>query len=184
MGIESYEYYIGRDMDTERIWTETNDWVPHAKVSATCIDVAVPGITGPDRCQLNFTTLYDPDAMNKAALTKYDYLPENERFANVMIDYFENATGAKVRDHIEELVIATPATFTRYTDAFRGNIYGYVCSAIDGAVPRTLAQEEERYIPGLDFIGGAGYRAHGYSSAMTNGYAVAGVVLSKLGGEQ
>ncbi len=184
MGIDSYEYFIGRDMDTERIWTETNAWVPHAKVSATCIDVAVPGITGPDRCQLNFTTLYDPDAMNKSGITKYDYLPENERFANVMIDYFEQSTGARIRDHIEEIAIATPATFTRYTDAFRGNIYGYVCSAIDGAVPRTLAQEEERYIPGLDFIGGAGYRAHGYSSAMTNGYAVAGVVLSKLGGDQ
>lgn len=184
MGIDSYEYFIGRDMDTERIWTETNDWEPHTKVSATCLDVAIPGFTGPDRCQLNFTTIYDPDALHKSGMTKYDYLPENERFANVLIDYFEKSTGAKIRDHIEELVIATPATFTRYCEAFKGNIYGYVCSAIDGAVPRTLAQEKERYIPGLDFVGSAGYRAHGYSSAMTNGYQVAKVVLEKLGGAE
>ena len=99
-----------------------------------------------------------------------------------MIDVFEEFTGAHIRDHIQEISIATPATFTRYAEAFRGNIYGYVCSAIDGAVPRTLAQEEERFIPGLDFVGSAGFRAHGYSSAMTNGYQVAQVVLAKIGG--
>lgn len=180
MGIESYEYFIGKDMNTHRIWTETNEWVPHAKLSATCPDVAIPGITGPGRSQLNFTALYDPSAMDQAELDKYSYLPEKERFANVMIDYFEKTTGARIRDHIEELSIATPATFNHYTGAPYGNIYGYVCSAVDGAVPRMLQQEEERFIPGLDFIGGAGIRAHGYSSVITNGYTCAGVALAKL----
>jgi prolycopene isomerase len=184
MGIESYEYFMGPDMDTERIWRESNEWKPHAKVSATCIDVAIPGMTGPDRCQLNFTTIYNPDAMHNAAPSKYDYLPENERFANELIDYFEKVTGAKIRDHIEELVIATPATFARYSNAFRGNIYGYTCTALDGAVPRKLRAEEERYIPGLDFVGSAGVRAHGYSSVITNGYDVAGDALEKMGGAQ
>lgn len=182
MGIESYEYFVGENMDTERIYTTTNNWVTHHRVSATCPDVAIPGFSGPDRCQINLTSMYNPDAMNKSNMTKYDYLSENERFANNMIDTFEEISGARIRDHIEEIAIATPATFTRYTEAFRGNIYGYVCSAIDGAVPRTLAQEKERYIPGLDFIGSAGYRAHGYSSVITNGYQVANVVLAKLGG--
>ena len=182
LGIDSYEYFIGRDMDTDRIWTETNKWVPHAKLSATCPDAAIPGMTGPDRCQLNFTALYDPEAMNAANPDKYGYLSEKERFANVMIDYFEETTGARIRDHIEELAMATPATFNRYTGAPKGNIYGYVCSAVDGAVPRMLRAERERYIPGLDFIGGAGVRAHGYSSVITNGYASAGAALEKLGG--
>lgn len=184
MGIESYEYFIGNDMNTERIYNESNEWCPHAKVSATCIDVAIPGMTGPDRCQLNFTTLYDPKAMHNSGITKYDYLPENERFANVLIDYFEKTTGARIRDHIEELAIATPATFTRYTNAFRGNIYGFPCTAVDGAVTRMLRAEEERYIPGLDFVGSAGIRAHGYSSVITNGYDIAGVALEKMGGAE
>ena len=87
------------------------------------------------------------------------------------------------REHIEEIAIATPATFTRYANAFRGNIYGYPCTAVDGAVTRVLRAEEERYIPGLDFVGSAGIRAHGYSSVITNGYDIAGVALEKLGGE-
>ena len=184
MGIESYEYFLGANMDTERIYQNTNLWQTHHRVSATCPDVAIPGFSGENCCQINLTSMYNPDAMNKSSLSKYDYLPENERFANNMIDVFEEISGARIRDHIEEIAIATPATFTRYTEAFRGNIYGYVCSAIDGAVPRTLAQEKERYIPGLDFVGSAGYRAHGYSSVMTNGYQVAGIVLAKLGGEE
>ena len=184
MGIDSYEYFVGKDMDTERIWAETNEWVPHAKLSATCPDVAIPGLTGKGISQLNFTALYDPEAMDRAKPGKYDYLSEKERFANVMIDYFEETTGARIRDHIEELALATPATFNRYTGAPKGNIYGYVCSAVDGAVPRMLAAEKERYILGLDFIGGAGFRAHGYSSVITDGYACAGVALEKMGGAE
>ena len=184
MGIESYEYFVGANMDTEQIYNNTNIWQTHHRASATCPDVAIPGFSGPDRCQINLTSMYNPDAMNKSNIDKYHYLPENERFANNMIDVFEKISGARIRDHIEEIAIATPATFTRYTEAFRGNIYGYVCSAIDGAVPRTLAQEKERYIPGLDFVGSAGYRAHGYSSVITNGYQVANVVLAKLGGDK
>ncbi|MBQ5671951.1 MAG: hypothetical protein IIV43_06315 [Oscillospiraceae bacterium] len=140
-------------------------------------------MTGPDRCQLNFTTIYSPEAMHKNCPTKYEYLEQNEAFANCLIDYFESATGARIRDHIEEIAIATPATFTRYANAFRGNIYGYPCTAVDGAVTRMLRAEEERYIPGLDFVGSAGIRAHGYSSVITNGYDIAGVALEKLGGE-
>ena len=54
--------------------------------------------------------------------------------------------------------------------------------SVKPSVPRTLAQEKDRFIPGIDFVGSAGFRAHGYSSVITNGYQVAGVVLSKLGG--
>ena len=184
MGIESYEYFVGENMDTENIYKNTNQWMTHHRVSATCPDVAIPGFSGPDRCQINLTGMYSPEAINKSGLNKYNYEQDKERFANNMIDVFEEISGARIRDHIEEIAIATPATFTRYTEAFKGNIYGYVCSAIDGAVPRTLAQEQERFIPGLDFVGSAGFRAHGYSSVMTNGYQVANVVLAKLGGDK
>ena len=182
MGIESYEYFCGRNMDTEEIYKATNSWQTHHRVSATCPDVAIPGFSGPGRCQINLTAMYNPDALHNSGLTKYDYLADKEKFANNMIDVFEEMTGARIRDHIVEISMATPATFTRYAESFRGNIYGYTCTAIDGAVPRTMNQEKERYIPGLDFVGSAGFRAHGYSSVMTNGYQAANVVLAKLGG--
>ena len=183
LGIDSYEYFIGHNMDTEEIYNATNTWQPNHRVSATIPDVAIPGFTGPDRCQMNLTAMYSPEAIESSDLTKYNYEEIKERFADNLINNFEEGTGIKIRDHIEEIAVSTPVTFTRYTEAFRGNIYGYACTAIDGAVTRTLAQEKERYIPGLDFVGSAGYRAHGYSSVMTNGYQVANVVLAKLGGE-
>lgn len=183
LGIESYEYFIGANMDTEEIFTATNTWQMNHRVSATCPDVAIPGFSGPGRCQVNLTAMYSPEAIDRSDLSKHDYETVKEQFADNLINNFEKGIGISIRDHIEEIAIATPVTFSRYAEAFRGNIYGYACTAIDGAVPRTLAQEKERYIPGLDFIGSAGYRAHGYSSVMTNGYQVANVVLAKLGGE-
>ena len=182
LGIDSYEYFIGHNMDTEEIYNATNTWQPNHRVSATIPDVAIPGFSGPGRCQMNLTAMYSPDAINKSDMSKYDYELIKEKFADNLIKNFEEGTGIRIRDHIEELTVATPATFTRYTEAFRGNIYGYVCTAVDGAVPRTMNQEQERFIPGLDFVGSAGFRAHGYSSVMTNGYQVANVVLAKLGG--
>lgn len=182
MGITHYEYFIGKDMDTERIFRDTQEYAPHPKLSATCADVAVPGFSGEGRCQLNFTCLYDPDAMSGKHTDKYNYLPEKERFANVMIDYFEEMTGARIRDHIEEIEISTPATYVRYSGAFKGNIYGYVCDAIDGVVPRILQAEAERYIPGLDFVGGAANRAHGFSSCITSGHDAGMVTLRRLKG--
>lgn len=184
LGIDSYEYFIGHNMDTEEIYNATNTWQPNHRVSATIPDVAIPGFSGPGRCQMNLTAMYSPDAINKSEMSKYDYELIKEKFADNLINNFEEGTGIKIRDHIEELTVATPSTFTRYTEAFRGNIYGYVCTALDGAVPRTMNQEQERFIPGLDFVGSAGFRAHGYSSVMTNGYQVANVVLAKLGGAE
>ncbi|MDR2672673.1 MAG: FAD-binding protein [Coriobacteriales bacterium] len=182
MGVTSYEFFFSEDMDTSRIYRMSKQWQVSNKVSVTCPDMAIPGLSGPDRCQMNFTCLYDPDAM-RGHTDPATYQRNKEEFANALIDQFENITKARIRPHIEEIEISTPATYVHYSATPKGNIYGYEMTVVDGIVPRTLAIHEEQYVPGLDFVGGYGRRAHGFSSSITNGYDTAVDTLKQLGGE-
>lgn len=180
MGITSYEFFFNEDMDTNRIYRQSKEWAVSTKYSVVCPDVAIPNLTGPDRCQINFTCLYDPDAMI-GHTDPLQYRENKERFAGELIDLFEKSSGARIRDHIEEIEIATPATYVRYAGVPKGNVYCYEITPEDGIVPRTLAMQEEQFIPGLDIVGGFGRRAHGFSSSITNGHETALDTLKKLG---
>jgi prolycopene isomerase len=180
MGIESYEVFVNDDLDQERIYRDSKKWQVPAKFSVTCPDVAIPGLTGPDRCQINFTMLLDPEAM-VGHTDPLHYMEDKERFANELINQYEKKTGARIREHIEEIEVATPATFHRYGSNPKGNTYCYEMSVVDGIVPRMLALEEEQFIPGLDFVGAYGRRALGYSCSITNGHDTAMDTLKKLG---
>lgn len=183
MGITNYAYLIGEDYDTRRIYKESKEWKPPTMASICCPDVIHPGFTGPDRCQLSFTSLYDPDAM-RGHTDPLHYMEDKEKFANAFIDLFESRTGAKIRDHVEEIEIVSPASYARYSSTPLGNIYGYEVSPVDGAVLRTLLVEEEQYIPGLDFVGTYGRRCHSFGCGIVNGLEVTKDTLKKLGKEK
>jgi prolycopene isomerase len=180
MGITHYEVFLNEDMDSARIYRKSKEWAVSTKLSVTCPDIAIPGLTGPDRCQVNFTCLYDPGAMI-GHTDPLHYMEDKEGFTSDLIDLFEKQTGARIRDHIEEIEIASPATFLRYATNPKGNVYCYEITPVDGVVTRTLAMQEEQFVPGLDFVGAYGRRALGYSSSITNGHDTALDTFKKLG---
>lgn len=181
LGIDSYEYFIGDHLHTEKIAEIIKHWVNHPKLVVTCSDVAIPGCSGEGRCQLDFAETYHPDAFLEA-MDKYKYLERNEELADYLIDRFERATGTSIRGHIEEISISTPATYARYTNSLRGNIYGYEQTALDGIILRTLCMEKERFLKGIDFVGGGTFRTVGYSSVISAGIRVADDAITELRG--
>ena len=85
-----------------------------------------------------------------------------------------------IKEHIEEIEIATPQTFARYTKTHNGIIYGYEPESWDSVVPRLMCMNDEKHIEGLEFAGGFGRRAHGYSSALEEGKLAAMLTLQEL----
>lgn len=179
LGITSYEYFIGDHLHTEKIAEKIRHWVKHPKLVVTCSDVAIPGCSGEGRCQLDFAETYHPEAFIEV-MDKYKYLEQKEEMADYLIDRFEKATGATIRNHIEEISISTPATFLRYANAMKGNIYGYEQTALDGIILRTLCMEKERFLKGLDFVGGGTFRTVAYSSVISSGVKVAEDTIKEL----
>jgi prolycopene isomerase len=124
------------------------------------------------------TTLFKPDAWKN--VRPKEYLKIKNEIADGLITQFEKATGAPIREHIEEIEVASPETFARFTRTYNGIVYGYEPESWDSLVPRLMSMGQDQYIEGLEFAGGFGRRAHGYSSSISDGYTAALLTLQKL----
>lgn len=179
LGLDSYSYFIYPDMDTKKQHslmsrTETND-----VQAAICLNAANPEASPEGTCILSMTTLFNSDCWSE--VTAEEYFSKKEEFASHMIDVFEKATNIRIRDYIEELDIASPESFARFTGTPQGTIYGYHSQDWDGALQRamSLAAEAEKGIKNLYFASGWGEKLLGYSSALTAGRDCAVRILRK-----
>jgi len=110
-----------------------------------------------------------------------DYVKTKNDIAAALIKQFEEATGVAVRERIEEIEVATPVTFARYTGAFDGGIYGYEPDVWDSVPARIMHLQNERFVKGLEFAGGFALMGHGYSPSLLSGRAAALATLAQMG---
>lgn len=176
LGLKDYSYFIYPDMDTVKQFKrmavpETND-----VQNTVCLNAVNPQASPEGTCMLCMTTLFTSDYWGN--VSPESYYEEKEKFALHMIDVFEKATGVKIRDCIEEIETASPATFARFTDATDGVIYGYLGKKHDGVVARRT-EKPGPSVKGLHFAGGYGHMLLGYSSALSSGRSVAHKILSE-----
>ena len=176
LGLSDYSYFISPHMNTERIYESGKHLDDPLMQASVCLNNAVPDCSPPGTSILSLTTLFHPEAWKDVA--PEEYIRVKNTIAEKMILRFEAATGTGIRGHIEEIEVATPQTFARYTGAISGNIYGWEPEPWDSIVSRAIAEKEEQYIRGLYFAGGFGYRCHGYSGSLFSGRKAARDILS------
>ena len=126
------------------------------------------------------TISYTDDAW--ADVTEENYMDTKRAVAEQMIDNLERIMGFKIREHIEEIEIASPVTFARYMGSPQGSIYGYSSLKWDGMSSRTLAAGMEQTIPGLYFVGGHGSSLSGYFPTYTSGNKAAFQIMGYVRG--
>ena len=112
-----------------------------------------------------------------------DYKRYKNAIAEKYILDYEQLSGINIREHIEEISIATPVTFARYLGTPDGTIYGYKLSGWDNLLSRISCEKDEYTIPGLTFCGGHAFRGDGYSSAYVTGDTVGRRIVKKLKGD-
>ncbi|MDZ4131698.1 MAG: hypothetical protein U1E11_01030, partial [Dethiobacteria bacterium] len=127
---------------------------------------------------LSSTTLVGPEVWSKVAMGGYSKL--KEKIARGMIEKMSYYLDSPLADCIEELELATPQTFARYTGAYRGVMYGYEQDPWDSVVARSMNAAAEKYIKGLEFAGGFGSMGHGYAPSIISGRAAAATVMHRL----
>jgi phytoene dehydrogenase-like protein len=165
-------------MDTDYLYDSLIE-LDIPKVQATiCLNNAIPECSPPGTCIVSITSAFRPGAWDK--VRPEEYFEIKTKIAEGLIKEFENATGVKLMEHIEEIEIATPETFSRFTGTYNGVIYGYELDSWDSIIPRLQAMNEEKHIEGLEFCGGFGKRGHGYSSSLKDGETAALLTLQSL----
>ena len=180
LGLEDYSYFIAPHMDTDQLYGKIYDLKADGIMQASvCLNIANPDCSPAGTTILALTAGFRSEAW--ADVTPRDYFRVKTSVAEKLIDQFERATGTRIRDHIEEIEIATPQTFARYTGAHDGIVYGYEPEPWDSIVPRALAADSETYFDNLQFCGGFSFRCHGYGSSILSGKAAVEKVLGKMG---
>ena len=171
LGLNEYSYFVYANMDTDELYDSLKT-LDAPKMQATlCLNNALPDCSPPGTSIVSITTLYRPEAWRD--VRPQDYVKVKNRIANDLIAHLEQATGAPIREHIEELEVATPQTFARYTGSYQGAIYGYEPEPWDSLIPRLMSMQDDRHFDGLEFCGGYAFRCHGYSSSFKSGQTVA-----------
>jgi prolycopene isomerase len=177
VGLKDYGYFLmnGSSDEIYESWSELKK--PEGQASL-CLNNALPDCSPPGTCLVSITTLFRPEAWKDVKPEEYFKL--KSKLAGELISDLEKATGASIKEHIEEIEIATPQTFARYTKTHNGIIYGYEPESWDSIMPRMMCMNDEKHIEGLEFASGFGRMAHGYSSALEEGNLAAMLTLQEL----
>lgn len=178
LGINNYSYHIYDTTDTEEIYESFKTLNPPKAQATICLNNVLPDCSPPGTCILSITAFFLPEAWEH--VSSEDYFNLKNRIARHLINTFEFATKTSIRDHIEEIEIATPQTLARYTGTFGGSAYGYETDPWDSFMPRLMEMENEKYVKGLQFCGGFSANCQSYTNALLSGQIVAFLTIQDL----
>lgn len=181
IGIEDYTIFLSTTGDSRVICDEskTRNGKEYA-LDICCLNIAVPDCSPKGTTQMVLTIAYTGDAW--ADVNEENYMKIKREVADEMIDNLEHVMGYKIREHIEEIEIASPVTFARYMASPQGSIYGYCSLKWDGMSTRMLVAGMEQTIPGLFFVGGHGTSLSGYYPTYTSGNRTAFQIMGYVRG--
>ena len=168
LGIKDYAVFINSSTDNPTLVKNCASRDTTDDFSANCLNIPVPDASPEGTCILYFTNMFSEDAF--ADVTPDNYRKIKHDYAKRLIERYESATGIEISSHIEEIVIATPVTFARYVGTPQGTVFGYYPGDWDGMMSRTMAEETEKTIPGLSFVGGHGTRLSGFAPSYMTGF--------------
>jgi prolycopene isomerase len=182
LGLKDYSTFLYDTSDSRRLYEDFSRPGRPSMQATLCLNAALPDCSPPGTTIVSMTALPKPEAWKDIA--PEDYFEIKSEVASAMIADFEAATGAHIKEHIEEIEIAAPPTYSRYANSFQGLIYGYETFGADGIIPRILMMDEDLPIKGLRTASAYGARSLGYSSAMLNGRTMALYALEEMAGDE
>lgn len=177
LGLKDYSVFILRDsrLDSPLNAPTTDDIRCQAVV---CLNRGVPDCSPEGTCIVTLTTLMEGDAWD--TVTPQNYVETKNAIARRLIEEAEDELKVSLTPYIEEIEVATPATFANYAKAYNGVIYGYEQPPWDSFLIRSMTRKEEEKIRGLVFASAWGFRGAGYSSTYSCGEQVGRRVAQKM----
>ncbi len=167
LGIKDYSVFLEPHCSAKGQYENSFSLGGTGWVIVNCLNTLIPETSEKGTSELFFTTSIYGDIWSK--VKPKEYKKTKLKIAEEMIDYYEKTLGVSIKEHIEEIEIASPATFARYLSSPNGTPYGYQGHPWDSVIPRVVFNEKERSIVGLRFCGAHDERMDGYGSAYFSG---------------
>lgn len=177
LGIDKYTYFVNcfnnrNALNGSRRFTGTDT------VGAVIYNVANPEISPEGTTVMTFTSVLTEDYWSD--VSQEEYVSRKQKFFGEILNTFEKATGLNIRDHIEEMEIATPWTFCNYLNTPEGTCYGYEMNDWNTMVSNLMAIKKDQPIHGFKTCGAAGARGDGFSQTYQTGNDVARLLLEEM----
>ena len=148
---------------------------------ALCHNVANPEFSPEGTCVVYFTTMASKNDWDDIGLD--DYTETKNKQAMKMVQMLKDKAGIDITGHIEEMVVSSPLTFSRYLGVPEGSVYGYETRDWDGMMARMMMLGTDYPIKGLKPIGTSGPRGDGYSANLICGQLIANTALKEMAEE-
>lgn len=179
LGIKDYTTFLVQKSDSTEQFKECQNLGGSGFVIANNLNVVLPDCSPKGTCHMSITSAVYGDKWGK--IRPEDYRKTKFQIAEKIIDYYENATGIRIKPFIEEIEVATPVTYARYLGTPNGTPYGYQSSNWDGIVVRTMQKYREKSIKHLYFVGAHTDGSVGYNQTYKSGKnAVEDIVNGKV----
>lgn len=181
LGIKDYAIFNGRTMDTVKIAKDMKTFGKNDYNIFVCYNVANSDFSPKGTCAVTLLGIFRKDVW--ADVEVEDYFRTKEKYARKLIDAFEKNTGIHLKEHIEEIEIATPWTFARYLGTPKGTCYGYDNNQWDGLMARLMSLRADLNTPHLYFACAADANSNGYNMTYMGGSTAAKLCLADMAKE-
>lgn len=179
LGINDYSVFIASTGDTRKQYENCKTMDKNEFMIMNCLNTVIPNASPKETSVCYITKLVDDGVWDNVKPKDYEKL--KVKIAKNAIDEYEQATGIKISDSIEEIAIAAPPTFARYMGTPDGEIYGYHCAPWDQIIGRSMdLKNVVNPLPHLYFCGGHGFMCDGYNVSYTTGLTAAKIAVSDI----
>jgi phytoene dehydrogenase-like protein len=141
LGLSEYSYFVFPTGDSKALCADACSIETSRAQSTICLSNGVPGCSPPGTTILYILVLHFEESWSQ--VKPEEYFKVKNRIARDAVEYFERSVGVRILDSIEEIEVATPVTFARYTGSYRGEVNGYAPTVWDSALARALMKPEE-----------------------------------------
>lgn len=167
LGITNYTYIITDTANSANQYELMKSIDTNNAQIAVCLNIADSAASPVGTTVLCITALYSDNCW--ANIEPENYFDEKDMLAARLIANFESSTGIIIHNSIEELEVATPVTFARYTYTPQGTVFGYYGDDWDSLLPRIMTEAADCDTKGLRFCGGWGTQLSGVGSSIVSG---------------
>lgn len=167
--LNSYKYFLYKSLDTDV------EYKNMSSINNTSSIVTIPSVinkVSPEGTSVMiFNTVFFNESFSKY-IDVNNYHNSIMEIANNIITNFENSTGKRIRDYIEEIKIFTPVDYEiKYNDS---NYFGYILNPLDDTIIRSVNINKESYIKGLYICG-----KYGVSGGISSNIIEHAIILGK-----
>jgi len=171
LGIKNYLSFVYHSLDSD-LELEKMKEMGWRNIIAVAPNVVDKDASPEGTAILSLNTVFFDDTFSEYTDVN-NYYRDISEIAERMIDTYQKFTKLNIASFIEEIDIVSPIDVAVATNSIDGNAFGFRLNNLDNYLPRTLNQNNEKYIKGLEICGGFDGDFYGYSSNLYAGYNAA-----------